>query len=246
MNRALHTILIALAVMVAWVPASADNFRVMWYNDNYPPLTFVEDNQKTGIINDLLIAVCGLTGDTFTYIDAPFPRAMVMFEAGDIDIEPSVSPQWRMDSKNSVYTIPYRKTVDALLFADKDSFVEVTTPEDLAGLRIGVVRGYNYPGYDKCFADGTLKKYESRNEDRLLEKMCMGRVDVIIAHKAYAQYMMKVNKAYRGFVFGAPVYDLDIMMRFNDDSRDAVPRFNEALEQLKSSGELERILDKYR
>lgn len=218
----------------------------MQYNNHFPPLVFVENDKTVGIVDDVLKAIGDVTGDTFIYVEAPFQRAMMLFEAGEVDLEPSVSPAWREESKASVYTIPYRRSVDAMLFPNASSVVAVQSPTDLIGKTIGVVRGYKYPGYDRYFEGGTLHKVESRDEDMLLEKLRLGRVDVVFIHKPYAQYMMKINEAYRDFRFGSSISELDIMMRLNVGRKDALPRFNEALRKLLDDGEIERILAKYR
>lgn len=246
MKGIFRSTLALIVVLMATSSVYADEFRVMWYSDDYPPLSFVENDRRVGIIEDLMAAVCELTGDTYSYVEVPFLRAMMMFDAGDIDVEPSVSPVWRKESKAGVYTIPYRKSVDAMLFADEKSTIEVQSPMDLAGKKIGVIDGYRYHGYDEHFENGTLERVDSRDESRLLEKLRFGRVDVAFIHKPFGQYMMKINKAYRGFRFGPAISELDIMMRLHKSKKDALPRFNEALRQLMESGEIERILARYR
>lgn len=218
----------------------------MWYNDSYPPVSFVQDGRKKGIVNDLMHSVCALTGDTFSFVQAPFQRAMLMFENGDIDIEPSVSPEWRRGGGRSVYTIPYRRTEDVMLFADERTFIDVRCPLDLKGKRIGVVRGYSYPEYDELFAAGILDRDDSRTESKLLERLLLRRVDVVFVHKPFVQYEMTRHAEYSDFRIGAVLFETDIAMRFNADKRHALSRFNRALKQLKDSGQLEAIFDKYR
>lgn len=227
-------------------PAAAEEFRVMWYNDHYPPLSFIEGGKRCGIIKDLLSAVGMKTGDTFTFVDVPFVRAMMMFEEGEIDIEASVNPTWRQNSTSGVYSIPYRKAVDAMLFRDEQSVVHADSPDDLKGRTVGVVRGYSYPGYDAHLKDGRLECAEVHHEDRLLELLRLGRVDVVFIHKPFAQYLMKKEPRYKAFRFGSDVSELDIMMRLNVSKKDALPRINAALRSLSESGELARIISLYR
>lgn len=235
------------AVFFAYSPCQAEDFTVMEYCTHYPPVFFRENEQPKGIVPDVLAAIGDITGDTFTYVRAPFPRAQLMFETGEIDIEASVNPHWREKAQvPGVFTIPYGESVNVFLFPDKKSAFEISSLEDLKGKRFGSVRGFEYAELNEFFSNGRLDEVKCPDEDKLLQLLAERRIDVTIIHKPLVQYRMKTTPEYRDFVIGKPFIQDDIMMRFIPSKSYAVPRFNKAIRQLINSGKINEIQAKYR
>ena len=169
-----------------------------------------------------------------------------MFEENRIDIEPGVNPAWRTDSKvPGLFTISYAQSVDILLFAHGKSF-PVKTPAALRGKRIGVVRGYQYPGFTRLFESGEIERYDTNGESQLLKMLLLGRLDQVIINKDLALYRMQESLEYQGLETGFPVSSVDVMLRIHPNKGEALPRLNAAIKQLMDSGRIERIWDKYR
>lgn len=248
MTIRVFTAVLAMAfLMFLLAPSWAENFRVMRYNDEYPPLCFSNNGELVGTTVDVLNAVCVITGDTYTFVSAPFPRAQMLFDDGKIDLEASVCPAWREHNKvRGVYTIPYTDSVNVMVFRSRDTFMGVREDLDLKGKSVGIVRGYCYPAYDPLFEEGVIERVEDRTSTRLLEQLVNGRVDLIFVHKPFVEYMMKVHPKYAGFKIGKVVSSREIMMRFHPSKAKAVERFNSALKHLKESGELAKIYARYR
>lgn len=246
-SNAFISIVALLLTLTLLSPCWAEEFRVMEYDTDYPPVFFRKDGKAKGIVPDTLAAIGNITGDTFTYVSAPFPRLQLMFEQGDIDIEPSVNPVWRSTSRlPGLYTIPYNDTITAFIFPDQNSVVEYTSPADLYGKRIGTVRGYDYQELTPHLLNKSIRETPCLSEEKVMELLSLRRIDVAILYKPLVQYRMKANLAYHNFVIGKPYVQADIMMRFNPTKKTAVARFNKALEILIENGEIERIKDRYR
>lgn len=242
----LGTALCLLLLLLA-APVQADEFTVMEYSDDYPPVFFREDGQTKGIVPDVLNAISAITGDTFRYVRAPFPRAQEMFDHGEIDIEASVNPAWRTQAKvKGEYTVPYGESVNVYVFPGKESAFEISSYDDLIGKTLGIVRGYEYAGIGAYLADGRIRAAKVRDEDKLLKQLANKRVDVAAMHKPFVQYRMLKNPAFRHFVIGPVIDQCEIMMRFVPEKKDAIPRFNEAILQLRKSGKIDRIYARYR
>jgi polar amino acid transport system substrate-binding protein len=212
-----------------------------------PPTFFKENGKDVGIVKDVLDELCKITGDNIQYVEMPFPRSDLMFDQGKIDIEPALNPVWRPDSLvQGIYTIPYGKSVDVLLFRNKESYFPVNHPTDLSGKMVGVVQGYRYQDFDEFFDSGLITKIKAHNEKKLLEILREGRVDSIIIHKPLAQYLMKREAKYQDFVMGNYESRVDLMIRLHPNKKLAISRFNEAIRKLLELGIIENIYDKYR
>lgn len=242
------TLALTVALMVFFAhPCLADEFRVMEYQEDYPPVFFREKGQPKGIVPDVLAAIGSRTGDRFVFVKAPFLRLQLMFDNGEIDIEPSVNPAWREKARvKGRYTIPYCESVNVFIFPDEKSAFDAPTPGDLEGKLFGTVRGYDYLDLQPALENGSVHAVSCGNEAKLLQLLALRRIDTAVIHKPFAQYQMKKRRAYSGFCIGRQFSRLDIMMRFHPDRQDALERFNEAIEQMIAAGEIKEIYDRYR
>lgn len=242
--RSLVFILIGMLMPNPWIVA--DEFRVLAHNKAFPPYFFTKENAQTGFYKDFFEAIGELTGDTFRFHSHPIKRGLVMFEESQIDIEPGINPLWRVDEKTpGLYSIPYAQSVDIILFAPGKR-IAITKPADLSGKRIGVVRGYQYPGFSRLFESGAIERYDVTDESLLLGMLPLGRLDQVIINKDLALYEMQNNPDYRSLELGYEVSRVDVMLRLHPCVGTALPRLNAAIKHLIDSGRVEQIWRKYR
>lgn len=226
--------------------AQAEHFRVMLHSGSFPPYFFKEEDQRTGTIRDIFEALTKETGDTIEYVRTPFQRAILMFETGEIDIEPMTTPEWRQSSPvPGVFSIPYTTSEELILFRSGKEF-PLTSPEEMIGKTIGVVQGYHYPLFDPFFSDKNIQKRPLQNEEALIHLLLADRIDQVLINKDYAQYQIKEQhldgKLSIGYVFSKT----PMMIRFHPSKKDAVLRFNHAIEKLINDGTIQRIYENYR
>ena len=246
----MRTIAIGLLVlsflMIIPCPSRAENFRIMRHPGAFPPYYFEEQDKRTGIVKDIFAALAEETGDSVEYVVAPFKRALFMFESGEIDIEPMTNPNWRKSPyMASEYSIPYTTSEEAVLFR-RGRECSVKSPDDLRGKTVGVVAGYNYPSFAPFFSDGSIKEHRLKNEDELIKLLLAGRIDQAFMNKKFAQYRIKTRQLGDALVIGDVFSSKDIMIRFHPSKKDAIPRFNKAIQKLTKNGTIDRICDEYR
>ncbi len=217
----------------------AETFRVGFMEGGFPPMFFAEGAPQTGIFVDILNEICQLTGDDFEKKYASTARIKGWFADGDIDIEPGINPLWRSDQKHiSRYTIPFMKYTTAVI-VKKDKAFPIQTVEDLKGKRVGVIRGYTYPGWE---SEGYVRDL-ARNDEMLFTKLQGGRYDICFAGKLISQYYAR--ELGLNIVTARPMYTLDISFRIHRQQEQAVERFNTALETLFNNGMIDRIIAQY-
>nr|WP_235727734.1 transporter substrate-binding domain-containing protein [Maridesulfovibrio frigidus] len=218
----------------------------MLHVDSLPPYSFDKGDARTGIIKDLFAALVKDTGDTVEYVRVPFKRALYQFDEGKIDIEPMSNPIWRKSSSlKAIYSIPFAVSEEILLF-NADKYFPVNSPEDLLGRTVGVISGYYYPVYTPYFADERIKPHPLRSENKLIQLLLAGRLDQALMNKDFAQYQIKTQNLAGKLMVGEPCSVLDMMIRFHPSKKNAVPRFNEAIQKLLNDGTIEQIYDRYR
>jgi polar amino acid transport system substrate-binding protein len=219
----------------------ATSFEVGFYN--YPPMMIEED--RSGIYQDIFNAISKLTDDTFNVSYYPYPRVGLMFNQARLDIEPGVYPGWVKDQKiPGLFSVPFGRVVDVMVFAPGKAF-PVKKPEDLRGKSVGMVRGYSYPDLQLLIDGGRIDRRDALNENQLLKMLWAKRFDQILISKAVAQYNFLKMPEYRLFEVGDEFNHYDVSMRVNPKLEAWLPKLDEAILQLKNSGEIERIYAKY-
>ncbi|OZG74342.1 hypothetical protein BTA51_04840 [Hahella sp. CCB-MM4] len=247
MARFLKTIVFLLAgILTSRSLVYAEEFRVLGHLKDLPPYFFTQGDALTGFYKDFFEAISEITGDRFIFHQHPITRGLVLFEQNQVDIEPGVNPVWRIGQKtHGLYSIPYAKSIDIVLFGSGKSF-PVAKPFDLRGKRIGVVRGYQYPGFTELFLSGEIERYDLTGESQLLEMLVLGRLDQVIINKDMALYRMQQDPAYQKLEVGYQVSSVNVMLRIHPNKKEALPRLNAAIKQLIDHGRIEQIWNKYR
>lgn len=221
--------------------AAAQTFEVGFYD--YPPMMIERDN--SGIYKDIFDELSALLGDEFIISYYPYPRIGLLFNGGQLDIEPGVYAGWmRGQPVPGEFSAPFGRIVDVMVFAPGKSF-PVRTPDDLRGKVLGLVRGYAYPDLRALIEEGKIDRRNGLHELQLLEMLSVLRFDQIVINKAVAQYNILKVPEYRKLEVGDTISSFDVGMRVHPRHKAWLPRLDEAILQLKRSGAIERIYAKY-
>ena len=229
-------------VLAAWfTDARADTFKVGFYN--YPPMMI--EKGRAGIYQEILDELSKMTGHRFQIQYLPYARLAKTFDLGQIDLELGVFPGWVKQQKvPGMFSVPFGKVVDALVFAPGKHF-KVSTPRDLSGKTLGLVRGYTYPDLRELFDSGVVHRANAVSETQLLAMLYVGRMDQILINKAVAQYNMMQVPKYREFVLGDNLGSFDVSMRVHPSKKHLLPALDDAILKMKRSGIIARIYAKY-
>jgi polar amino acid transport system substrate-binding protein len=200
--------------------AAADTFEVGFYN--YPPMMIERDN--SGIYKDIFDELGVLLGDVFNIRYYPYPRIGLLFNGGQLDIEPGVYAGWMLGQP-----VPG----------------EFSAPFGKIGKALGLVRGYAYPDLRALIEAGQIDRRNGLNELQLLEMLSVSRFDQIVINKAVAQYNILKVPEYRALEVGDSISVFDVSMRVHPRHKDWLPKLDEAILKLKRNGTIERIYAKY-
>lgn len=221
--------------------ALAATFEVGFYD--YPPMMI--EAERSGIYQDIFDELGKLTGDTFNVQYYPYPRIGLLFDNAQLDIEPGVYPGWmKGQAVPGVFSIPFGKVVDVLVFAPGKAF-PVRTPDDLRGKSIGLVRGYAYPDLRELIESGKIDRRNGLNEAQLLEMLAKLRFDQVIVNKAIAQYNLIKVPEFRYLEIGDVMSEFDVSMRVHPQQEAWLPKLDAAIQKLKQDGVIEKIYAKY-
>ena len=208
-------------------------------NATFPPYEMTTDNGTIeGIDVDTAQAIADKLGLELQIDDMDFDAALLSVQQGKADI--AMAGVTVTDERKAVmdFSDSYATGIQSIIVPEGS---DITSPDDLAGKKIGTQRGTT--GYIYCsddFGDDAVVAYD----DGLtaVQALNNGQVDAVVIDNAPAKEFVAANP---GLVILDTSYaeeDYAIGLAKGSALEDAV---NAALEELKADGTLQSIVDKY-
>ena len=208
-------------------------------NATFPPYEMTTDSGEIeGIDVDTAKAIAEKLGLELQIDDMDFDAALLSVQQGKADIV--MAGVTVTDERKAVmdFSDSYATGIQSIIVPEGS---DITSPDDLAGKKIGTQRGTT--GYIYCsddFGDDAVVAYD----DGLtaVQALKNGQVDAVVIDNAPAKEYVAANP---GLVILDTSYaeeDYAIGMAKGSALEDAV---NAALEELKADGTLQSIVDKY-
>ena len=208
-------------------------------NATFPPYEMTTDaGEFEGIDVDTAKAIAEKLGLELQIDDMDFDAALLSVQQGKADIV--MAGVTVTDERKAVmdFSDSYATGIQSIIVPEGS---DITSPDDLAGKKIGTQRGTT--GYIYCsddFGDENVVAYD----DGLtaVQALNNGQVDAVVIDNAPAQEFVAANPGLKVLDTSYAEEDYAIGMAKGSALEDAV---NKALEELKADGTLQAIVDKY-
>lgn len=201
-------------------------------NSWYP--YYIPSDKDAGILGELVPLILKAANINGVEVKFPPKRTIYALDNGLIDFD-IISPAW----------FPNRDTGDSFVLSDSLFFVaeyyaslESSTNAPIAfGDDIGTVMGYYY------FDDNTFTRIDFKSEKELVLALSKKRVDKVLIGDLPAKYWgRKLNIAVR---LDSLHSRGELRIRLNKSKKHLLIHINEAIKQLKQSGKIDEIVEKY-
>ena len=208
-------------------------------NATFPPYEMTTDSGEIeGIDIDTAKAIAEKLGLELQVDDMEFDAALLSVQQGKADMV--MAGVTVTDERKAVmdFSDSYATGIQSIIVPEGS---DITSPDDLAGKKIGTQRGTT--GYIYCsddFGDENVVAYD----DGLtaVQALNNGQVDAVVIDNAPAQEFVAANPGLKVLDTSYAEEDYAIGMAKGSALEDAV---NKALEELKADGTLQAIVDKY-
>ena len=208
-------------------------------NAAFPPYEMTTDaGDFEGIDIETAQAIADKLGLELQIDDMDFDAALLSVQQGKADIV--MAGVTVTDERKAVmdFSDSYATGIQSIIVPEGS---DITSPDDLAGKKIGTQRGTT--GYIYCsddFGDENVVAYD----DGLtaVQALNNGQVDAVVIDNAPAQEFVAANPGLKILDTSYAEEDYAIGMAKNSPLEDAV---NSVLEELKADGTLQAIVDKY-
>ncbi len=229
--------LLANLTSICW----AQTYVVGGYD--YPP--FVHAKATQGIYVDLMEELALVSQQTFKWEHYPYARLDALFAKAHVHIEVGSSPLWTSSKRvPGFYTVPFYTLKDVVVFR-RGEHTSMKSFTDLKGKRVGLVRGYSFPQFQKAFDDGIAIRIDAANELSLMKLLLHSRVDqIFISHDLFL-HNQKIYKEFMDLIPGDIVGSYEVAIRVHPNYKSLVGTLNEGIKTLKKKGVIKAIINKH-
>lgn len=213
----------------------------------YPPYLIVSpDHEYSGIAYDVVTRIAERMGYRVEPLEIPRKRVDNLLQEGVIDATLR-APEWTKEPDNFLFTdtiVPVRE----VFFTPTGSNFRFRSLDTLRNVTIATPLGYQYPQLKPLFDSGAVERLEvSRDRDIFTFMLHGENIDAAVADLLVGRWLIRQNGWQDKFRHSdRAISELDYRLMVRPEWAPFAEAFNEELEKMKASGELDEILDQYR
>ena len=215
--------------------------------DIWPPFFMAEDGRYYGIAIEILEEIIAQTGDSIEVVNLPNLRARKAFERGDVDILILDSPTWNSAQENQIALFSETiMKVNEYVYTLNKKEIKIDSFSDLVGKKIHIMRGYHYVLLEDAFLPVPFTIESVNDASLLVHLLAKQRTDAIFMDSINFGYL-SAHLAYSPSLFhrGLQLSSSPVAIKLTLKNSKLLLRFNKAIIELKKSGRIDEIVNKY-
>jgi ABC-type amino acid transport substrate-binding protein len=207
------------------------------------PMTDIRDEQlKGGILKEFGDKLGALLHLEPRYLILPRTRVEGALLRGHADLLCDLRPEW-LDNQTFLWSEAIIS--NRMIVAMRRETAVPASLNAIAGLRVGTIRGYRYPEVEHL--QPQIVRDNAANDSQNLEKLLLGRFDLIFTNRIYFDYQRKVHpERARLASHNLKITDFDTFCAVPAHGKLGVRELNQAIATLKARGVIQSILAHYR
>lgn len=239
------TKLFVLLVLLLNLAESQAKDRLLVVTDEWPPYVFHENQGFAGFDYEVMMAVFSEMGYEVNFQIYPWKRCIHMIETHLAD---AILDVGLTEARKKIMYFPEEKISESssVLFHLKGKQYKYESLQDLQGLSIGTIRGYEY---NKEFLDADyFFKEPVEREEQNFTKLILGRIDMVLINKNVGLYNAQKMGVLEEIDFiPKAVSGGDNFMAFSKKPGHAklAEEFSDNLKSFKKTPAFQEILHKY-
>jgi polar amino acid transport system substrate-binding protein len=235
-------LLLIFSIMPSYL-FGAESIRVV--TDAWPPYVFEEQGTMTGFDYEVMQAVMKRMGYSVEFRLMPWKRCLQMIESGQADalLDVSITEERK---RSMIFPSEPLSDSASVLFHRRGQRYRFNTLEDLRGLRIGTIAGYEY---NKEFLEADyIFREPVADLQQNIRKLMNGRIDLFISNRRVGLYALQRAGALDAVAYlPKPVSGGEVYLAFTrtDANRVLAKKFSESLRTFKGTKEYRDIHARY-
>ncbi len=208
----------------------------------FPPFEFEKDGEYTGFDLDLMREIATGMDLEFVVQDVSFDglQSGVAFGAGTCDVGASAMTITEERKASLAFSDPYYDSLQSLLVPEGS---DITSIDDLGGMRVGVQQGTTGENYTKENAPEDTEIISFQSDGEMYASIQAGGVDALLQ-----DLPVNIGHTEDGAFTIAEQYETDEQYGFamsKDGTEDLVAAVNEQLAAMRDDGRYQEIYDSY-
>ena len=155
----------------------------------YEPYIIYENDAFSGIDVEMIRKAFSASGYAVQFQLVPWDTSINMIKDKISNVLPTIG--YREERLSYLtYSEPYRVQSEFCFYAHQEAHIQISTFEDLAKFKLGMVHGYNY--FEKLRSDQRIEKVYFSRDEVLVKQLLNQHLDVIVMNQDVGDYL--INK----------------------------------------------------
>lgn len=211
---------------------------VMATNAEFPPYEFREGDKIVGIDAEIAQAIADDMGLELVIEDMQFDSIIAAVQSGKADIGVAGITVDEDRLQNVDFSDPYTTAAQVVIIKEGSS---VASPADLKGKTVGVQLGTTGDIFAEDIDNVTIERYNKGFE--AVQALTQDKIDAVIIDREPAKVFVSQNE---GLAILDEEFTLeDYAIAVAKGNTELLENINASIANLKSSGKLQEIIDKY-
>jgi ABC-type amino acid transport substrate-binding protein len=218
--------------------SAAGGKLVMVTNAEFPPYEYHENNDIVGIDADIARAIADKMGMELEIQDMAFDSLIPAVQSGKADFTAAGMTVNEDRKKNVDFTDTYAQAAQVIIVKEGS---EIKAPADLDGKKIGVQTGTTGDIYAGDIKDAKINRYNKGME--AVMALTQEKIDAVVIDREPAKVFVKENPGLK--ILDEAFTEEEYAIALKKGNTELLNKMNAAIKELKDSGELQKIVDKY-
>ena len=214
---------------------------------HYTAPFIVKNGEKveSGIIFDIFQEVAKIKKYGIKYVSIPRNRVESFLERGSTHVLPRSNPAWLNFPNKFDWSAPWAIDSNRFVTLKGGNQTPIKSLNDLFGKNLGTITGYRYKKLQPFFSSGKILRDDAKTMDANFSRLRNGWIPSLIDSEFNIKFYLRSNPTkYEISDFALNTFEISSV--FSKKSPLSPKDFNLIIKNMKSSGKLERIFEKYR
>ena len=238
--KKLMVVLLALTMVCLCACGGSGSSKklVMATNAAFPPYEMVEDNNIVGIDPEIAKLIADDLGMELVIEDMAFDSIIAAVQTGKADIAMAGMTVTEDRKQNINFSVPYTEAAQVIVVKNDST---IASPDDLAGLTIGVQIGTTGDIYAEDIENATIERYSKYFE--AINALNQDKIDAVIVDREPGKVFVSENENLKMIdeEFTLEEYAIGV----NKENTELLEKINASLEKLQAEGKIDEIINKY-
>ena len=207
-------------------------------NAEFPPYEYHENNTIVGIDADIARAIADQMGMELEIQDMAFDSLIPAIQSGKADFAAAGMTVNEERLRNVDFTETYAEAAQVIIVKEGSA---IAAPADLTGKKIGVQTGTTGDIYADDVENAEVQRFNKGME--AVMALTQDKLDAVIIDREPAKVFVKENEGLK--ILDEAFTEEEYAIAIKKGNTELLDKMNAAIKELKESGELQKIVDKY-